>query len=94
MRTRRHDPAMRVGSPWLPGSWPARSRRRLRHWRVEPEARAAAAGHAVPAARLPAGQRLDGSGGAHIVAISPDGAQMAYVGTPFASISDRWRSSR
>ena len=32
---------------------------------------------------LPAGQRLDGSGGAHIVAISPDGAQMAYVAPPF-----------
>ena len=32
---------------------------------------------------LPAGQLLDGSGGAHMVALSPNGTQMAYVAPPF-----------
>jgi eukaryotic-like serine/threonine-protein kinase len=32
---------------------------------------------------LPTGQLLDGSGGAHTVALSPDGATMAYVATPY-----------
>jgi serine/threonine-protein kinase len=31
---------------------------------------------------LPGGQQLDGVGGSHMVALSPDGAQMAYVATP------------
>ena len=94
MRTRLHgSPRVRVASPvGCRGSWPARSRRRLRHWRVEPQTRAAARRHAIHAARLPAGQLLNGSGGAHIVAISPDGTQMAYVGHAVpASISDRCR---
>jgi eukaryotic-like serine/threonine-protein kinase len=33
--------------------------------------------------RLPPGQLLDGLGGAHMVALSPDGMRMAYVATPF-----------
>ena len=32
---------------------------------------------------LPAGQALDGSGGAHEVALSPDGLQLVYVATPY-----------
>ena len=32
---------------------------------------------------LPAGQRLEQSGGAHMIALSPDGERMAYVATPF-----------
>ena len=31
---------------------------------------------------LPPGQLLDGQGGTHVVALSPDGARMAYVATP------------
>ena len=31
---------------------------------------------------LPAGQLLDGQGGTHMVALSPDGGRMAYVATP------------
>ena len=32
---------------------------------------------------LPADQQFDGSGGAHIVAMSPDGSQLAYLAQPF-----------
>jgi serine/threonine-protein kinase len=32
---------------------------------------------------LPAGHLLDQSGGAHMIALSPDGTRMAYVATPF-----------
>ena len=31
---------------------------------------------------LPAGQLLDGQGGTHMVALSPDGSRLAYVATP------------
>jgi eukaryotic-like serine/threonine-protein kinase len=31
---------------------------------------------------LPSGQQLDGSGGGHIVALSPDGGRIAFVGSP------------
>ena len=33
---------------------------------------------------LPAGQQLDGSGGGHILALSPNGAQIAFVASPTA----------
>ena len=43
---------------------------------------------------LPAGQLLDGKGGTHMVALSPDGARLAYVATIrlyLRSMSERGR---
>jgi Tol biopolymer transport system component len=70
---------------------PGRLRQRVVPWVVAGALGAVAAWYLKPSPstpvtqlewRLPAGQLLDGSGGGHILALSPDGAQIAFVATP------------